>query len=279
MNNKQNNGEKKLLDAVLQKKAVQIRLDIIKMIYNSGAGHIGGALSSVDLLVALFYKVMNFRVDNPSWIQRDRFILSKGHSCEGYYAILADSGFFDKKELDNYQKYNAMLAGHPHPKIAGVEMATGSLGHGLSLAVGMALAGKMDHLPYKVYCLVGDGELAEGSVWEASMAASQYGLDNLVCIVDCNGLQISGPTKRVMNTEPLADRWLSFGWQTQEINGHDFTEIQNTFAEIPFAKGKPSLVIAHTVKGKGISFMEGNYGWHHRVPKADEYEQALKELV
>jgi transketolase len=263
----------------LQEKAAQIRLKIVKMIYNSGAGHIGGSLSTVDLLVALFYRVMEFRVDNPSWSRRDRFILSKGHSCEGYYAILADCGFFDKKELDEYQKFNALLSGHPHSKIPGVEMATGSLGHGLSLAVGMAIAGKMDHRSYKVYCLVGDGELAEGSIWEASMAAAQYCLDNLICIIDCNGLQISGPTKAVMDPEPLAERWRSFGWKVREVNGHDFTEIISTLKQAPFEKGKPSVVIAHTVKGKGISFMEGNHEWHHRVPKADEYEQAIKELL
>lgn len=266
-------------NTALQKKAAQIRADVVKMIYKSGAGHIGGSLSAVDILVALFYEVMNYQVDDPAWPLRDRFILSKGHSCEGYYAILADRGFFDKKELDNYQKCNALLSGHPHHKIAGVEMATGSLGHGPSLAVGMALAGKMDHQAHKVYCLTGDGELAEGSIWEAAMAAAQYKLDNLVCIIDDNGLQISGPTRTVMNMEPLAERWRSFGWSVREINGHSFDELIDVFNKVPFEKGKPSLIIAHTVKGKGISFMEGNYGWHHRVPKGDEYQQALKELM
>jgi transketolase len=279
MLNKDNTKKAQICDnRSLQQKATQIRLDIAKMIYNSGAGHIGGALSTVDILVALFYQMMNYQIDNPDWAGRDRFILSKGHSCEGYYAILADCGFFDKKELNNYQKFNALLAGHPHPKIPGVEMATGSLGHGPSLAVGMALAGKMDHQSYKVYCLTGDGELAEGSIWEASMAAAQYGLDNLVCIIDCNGLQISGPTKKVMNTEPLTERWQSFGWSVQEIDGHNFFEIINTLKRAPFESGKPSLIIAHTIKGKGISFMEGNYSWHHRVPKIEEYNQAIKEL-
>ncbi|MGE5581900.1 MAG: transketolase [Bacillota bacterium] len=265
-------------EADLAAKALQIRLELVTMIYNAGAGHIGGSLSTVDLLVVLFYDVMKYRADYPAWPERDRFILSKGHSCEGYYAVLADCGFFDRRELSNYQKLNALLAGHPHPKVPGVEMATGSLGHGLSLAVGMALAGKMDQKNYKVYCLMGDGELAEGSVWEAAMAAAHYGLDNLVCIIDHNGLQISGPTKKVMNTDPLHERWASFGWSVQEINGHDIPVISNTFNGTPFTKGKPSLIIANTIKGRGVSFMEGNQGWHHRVPKVNEFEQAVLEL-
>ncbi len=279
MINQRNTNEAVIWDNnALKQKANEIRCDVLNMIYHAGTGHIGGSLSSVDILVTLFYQVMNYDVENLGWEQRDRFILSKGHSCEGYYAILADCGFFSRKELEQYQKFNSLLGGHPHSKIPGVEMATGSLGHGPSLAVGMALAGKMDHQAYRVFCLTGDGELAEGSIWEASMAAVQYKLDNLVWIIDCNGLQISGSTQKVMNTEPLAKRWLSFGWNVQEIDGHNFTEIMDALNKIPCEKGKPSLIIAHTIKGKGISFMEGNHVWHHRVPKADEYEQAIKEL-
>lgn len=268
----------RLSDREMEQKAADIRCQVVKMIYESGGGHIGGALSTVDLLTALFYGVLNYRAEDPRWDGRDHFILSKGHSCEGYYCILADCGFFDKKHLAAFQKYDALLAGHPHPKVPGVEMATGSLGHGLAIAVGMALARKMDQKSNQVYCLAGDGELAEGSVWEAAMAAAHYRLDNLICLIDRNGLQISGPTENVMKLEGLRDRWAAFGWEIHEIDGHNLPEIKKMLLKAPFVAGKPSLIIAHTVKGKGISFMEGNYQWHHRVPKENEYSQAIQEI-
>jgi transketolase len=262
----------------LEQKALHVRKELLNMIYRSGTGHIGGALSTVDLLVTLFYDVLKFSPQNCDSPDRDRFILSKGHSCEAYYAILADRGFFPKIELEGFCKFDSLLLGHPHPKIPGVEIATGSLGHGLSVAAGMALAGKMDGRSYRVFCLTGDGELTEGSLWEAAMAAAHYRLDNLVCIIDCNGLQISGPTRTIMDTEPLAKKWRSFGWRVRETDGHSFPEIRKSLALLPYEKGHPSLLIAHTVKGKGISFMEGDSGWHHRVPKETEYNQAVSEL-
>ncbi|NLG84313.1 MAG: transketolase [Firmicutes bacterium] len=261
----------------LYRKAVTVRLELLEMIYRAGSGHVGGALSSVDLLVVLFYAIMRYRPEEPDWPERDRFILSKGHSCEGYYVILADRGFFPREELQRFMKFDALLMGHPSPKIPGVEIATGSLGHGLSTSVGIALAGKMDSLSYRVYCLMGDGEMTEGSVWEAAMAAAHYRLDNLVCIVDRNGLQISGPTQEVMNTEPLSSRWKAFGWETFEIDGHDIRSIRETLLNLP-RRGKPTLVIANTVKGKGVSFMEGDPRWHHRVPSEEEFRMAVAEL-
>lgn len=270
--------ESKMTLTELAQKALETRREVLRLIYRAGAGHIGGALSTVDLLVVLFYDVLNYRPEEPDWPLRDRFILSKGHSCEGYYVILADRGFFPRAELASFMKYQSRLMGHPHPKIPGVEIATGSLGHGLSVATGMALAGKRDQLPYRVFCLLGDGELAEGSIWEAAIAAAHYGLDNLVCLIDCNGLQISGPTQQVMNTQPLAAKWEAFGWEVREIDGHDLQQIRQNLNQVPFTVGRPSLVIARTVKGKGISFMENDFHWHHKVPSREEYERAMKEL-
>lgn len=262
----------------LQKKAIQVRKDLVQMIYNSGEGHIGGSLSSVDILVSLYYRVMRIDPARPKWEDRDRFILSKGHSVEGYYAILADLGFFPKDELQNYRKFGSKLIGHPNNKINGVEVNTGALGHGLSIGVGMALGGKMDKKEYRVYVLMGDGELAEGSVWEAAMAGSNFGLDNLVGIIDRNKLQISGNTENVMKLEDLRERWSSFGWKVIEVNGHDIGEIVDVFERLPLEKGRPHMVIAHTTKGKGISFMENNHKWHHSVPNEQQFKQAMEEL-
>jgi len=248
------------------------------MIYCSGEGHTGGSLSSVDILVVLYYRIMKINPLNPKWQDRDRFILSKGHSVEGYYAILADLGFFPKEELQNYRSYNSMLIGHPNNKIPGVEMNTGALGHGLSLAVGMALAGKMDDKPYKVFTLMGDGELAEGSVWEAAMAASNYKLDSLIAIIDRNRLQISGNTEDVMKLESLKYKWEAFGWEIYETDGNDVSKLLDVLENLPIRKDKPHLVIANTVKGKGVSFMEGDRKWHHGVPNEKQYEQAVEEL-
>ena len=262
----------------LKRKATQIRMDLLKMIYEAGAGHTGGSLSSTDILTVLYYKVMNIDSNNPNWSERDRYIQSKGHSVESYWAVLADKGFFQKEELKTFSQFNTRLIGHPNNEVPGVEMNTGALGHGLSISVGMALAAKMDHKSYKVYTLMGDGELAEGSVWEAAMAAAQYKLDNLVGIVDRNRLQITGSTEDVMNIEPLADKWRSFGWHVIEIDGNNIDELVNVFETIPTVNDKPTMVIANTIKGKGISFSENQAGWHHRVPNKEEYEQAILEL-
>jgi transketolase len=262
----------------LQKKAVERRMDLIQMIYDAKTGHIGGALSSLDILVALYYEIMNIDPNNPKWEERDRFILSKGHSVEGYYAILADLGFFPKEELKTFCQYNSRLIGHPNVKVPGIEMNTGALGHGLSAAVGMALAGKMDQKGYTVYILMGDGEQAEGSVWEAAMAAGHYKLDNLIGIVDRNRLQISGNTENVMCLEPLKDKWSAFGWEVTEVVGNDIAKLVSFFKKLPIVTGKPHLVIANTIKGKGVSFMENVPQWHHAVPSEEQLTEAMKQL-
>lgn len=264
--------------ADLKKKAIERRIDLLTLIYEAKGGHTGGALSSTDILVALHYGVMKIDPANPKWVDRDRFVLSKGHSVEGYYAILADLGFFPKEELKTFSRYLSRLIGHPNVKVPGIEMNTGALGHGLSAAVGMALAGKMDKRSYRVFVLMGDGEQAEGSIWEAAMAGANYNLDNLIGIIDRNRLQISGDTENVMKLEPLKDKWNSFGWEVMEVDGHDMQQLVDTFRAIPVVKGKPHLVLANTIKGKGVSFMENVAKWHHGVPNAEQYEQAIKEL-
>jgi transketolase len=249
------------------------------MIYEAGTGHTGGSLSNTDILTVLFYKIMRIDPGNPDWEDRDRYVQSKGHAVESYWAILADKGFFPKEELKTFSQYQSRLIGHPNNKVPGVEMNTGSLGHGLSISVGMALAAKMDRKNYRVYTLMGDGELAEGSVWEGAMAASQYKLDNLVAIIDRNGLQITGSTEQVMGLEPLADKWKVFGWEVIEIDGHNIGQLIQAFEAVPVALGKPTLIIAHTIKGKGVSFAENQVGWHHRVPTKEEYELAMSEFA
>ncbi len=262
----------------LRKKAVERRMDLVQMIYDAKTGHTGGALSSLDILVTLYYEIMNIDPQNPKWDDRDRFVLSKGHSVEGYYTILADLGFFPKEELKTFSRYKSRLIGHPTVKVPGIEMNSGALGHGLSAAIGMALAGKMDGKAYKVYVLMGDGEQAEGSVWEAAMAAGHYQLDNLIAIVDRNRLQISGSTENVMHLEPFADKWKAFGWEVREVAGNDIARLVELFRKLPAVSGKPHMVIANTTKGKGISFMENAPKWHHGVPSDEQMQQALKEL-
>lgn len=248
------------------------------MIHRSGAGHTGGALSTVDILVSLFYHTMSIRPAEPEWKGRDRFILSKGHSCEGYYQILADLGYFDRSELDGFMGFRRMLAGHPHTKIPGVEVSTGSLGHGLPSAAGMALAAKMKDEKHRIFCLLGDGELGEGSVWEAASFASHRNLSNLVCIVDRNRLQITGETKDVLSMEPLEAKFESFGFEVRTCDGHDIGDLTRNFSETPWDVHRPSVLIAETTKGKGVSFMEGQPHWHHRVPSKEELSSALSEL-
>lgn len=262
----------------LKLKAVQIRMDVLKMIHRAKAGHTGGSLSNTDILTALYYKAMKIDPANPEWEERDRFILSKGHSVESLWCILADRGFFPREELATFSQFGTRLIGHPNNEVPGVEMNTGALGHGLSISVGMALAAKRDGKGYRVFCLMGDGEQAEGSVWEAAMAGAHYKLDNLVGIIDRNGLQITGSTEDVMSLEPLGEKWRAFGWHVIELDGHDYAALLQAFEAVPEAPGKPTLVIANTVKGKGVSFAENVAGWHHRVPNDEELERALAEL-
>jgi transketolase len=221
---------------------------------------------------------MNYDASTPDDPKRDRFILSKGHSVEGLYAVLARAGFFPEAVLAGYGSFGGMLYGHPTLKVPGVEIPSGSLGHGLSVGTGMALAAKRDGVPFRTFVLMGDGEQAEGSVWEAAMAAAHYSLDNLVAIIDRNKLQISGPVERVMNSAPLKAKYESFGWAVREVDGHDLAELTTTFDAAPWEKGKPNMVIAHTIKGRGLSFMENDASWHHKTPSQDEYRQALEEL-
>lgn len=262
----------------LRRTSIDIRRQVIKMIYSARQGHTGGSLSSVDILVALYFHAMRYNAANPADPGRDRFILSKGHSVEGLYAILARAGFFPESKLLEYGSFGTMLFGHPTLKVPGVEIPSGSLGHGLSVGTGMALAAKRDASPFRVFVLMGDGEQAEGSVWEAAMAAAHYGLDNLVAIVDNNKLQISGPVERVMDSAPLKAKYESFGWEVREVDGHDFAELAAAFDAVPWKSGKPNMIIAHTIKGRGFSFMENNASWHHKTPSQDEYRRALLEL-
>lgn len=264
----------------LEAKACDIRKDIINLIHKAGCGHIGGDLSVTDMLVALYYKHMNVgpeKVDDPD---RDRFVLSKGHSTEALYCVLADLGFIDKQELfDTYSQYMSKYIGHPNNKVNGVEMNTGSLGHGLAVAVGMAMAGKMDKRDYRVYAIMGDGEMAEGSNWEAITAGAHYKLDNLTAFVDRNRLQISGTTEQVMTADHQEARWAAFGWNVLSIPGNDMKAIDDAIDLAKHTKGKPTVIIANTTKGCGVSFIENQVAWHHKVPTEAEYEQAMKELT
>lgn len=264
----------------LTKKAYELRKDVIEMIYRSKAGHIGGDLSVMDILTVLYFKVMNVSPENFKEDTRDRFILSKGHCADALYIVLGEKGFFDKQEaIETFSAYQSKFIGHPNTEVNGVEINSGSLGHGLSLGVGMSLAAKMDQKQYRTYVVLGDGEMAEGSNYEAMMAASQYGLDNLCATVDLNGLQISGTTKEVMSTDSLADKFASFGWHVIEVeDGNDCKQLVKAYEEAKICKGKPSVVLAHTIKGKGVSYMENQKGWHHGVMTKEQYEQAVKEI-
>lgn len=262
----------------LQQKALNIRKDVMQLVYNAKTGHTGSDLSCTDLLVALYYDVMAVDPVNPNRVDRDQYIQSKGHAAEVLWAVLADRGFIDQTELSNFSQFGSRLIGHPNNKVAGVEMNTGSLGHGLPVSVGIALAGKMDGKAFHTYTLMGDGELAEGSVWEGAMAAAHYHLDNLTAIIDRNSLQITGASESVMGLEPLNEKWQAFGWDVHEIDGNNMEEIVSTL-KIPNQPGKPKLVIAHTIKGKGISFAENQAGWHHKVPTEQELASALKQLT
>lgn len=263
----------------LKALSFELRKDAVNMIMEAGTGHIGGDMSVMDILVALYFKHMNISPDNMDSPERDRFVLSKGHSMEAYYAVLAAKGFLDIKDVRaNFSKFGSRYIGHPNNKLPGIEMNSGSLGHGLPVCVGMALAGRMDGRSYRVYTVMGDGELAEGSVWEGAMAAGHYGLDNLCAVVDRNHLQISGNTEVVMRQESQKERWESFGWHAIQADGNDIDSLDRAFREAKSVKGKPSVVIADTVKGYGSALMENKAEWHHKVPSREEYEQIIKDL-
>ena len=262
----------------LQKVAVQIRKDILVMLEKAGSGHTGGSLSMVEILIALYLYRLRYDTGDATWKGRDRFILSKGHGCPALYAVLAYVKYFPREELWSLRKLGSRLQGHPQLGLPGVEISSGSLGQGLSVANGMAFANKMDTVHSKVYCLMGDGETNEGQVWEAAMTASHYKLDNICGIVDFNKMQIDGFCCDVKDLEPFAEKWKNFGWHAVEIDGHDFGCLMDALDETDTIKDKPQVIIAHTVKGKGVSFIENQAKWHGIAPKKDELERALKEL-
>lgn len=262
----------------LRLKSVAYRRTILQIIHHAHAGHTGGSLSCVDILNVLYNHVMRVSPDTFDDPNRDRYVQSKGHSVEALYTVLADQGFFPAEELQTLSQYRSHFVGHPTRKVPGIEQNTGALGHGLSVAVGMALAAKKDGRSYRVFTLLGDGELTEGSNWEAAMSAAHYQLDNLVVIVDRNRLQITGPTEEVMALEQLVDKFAAFGLAVRLCDGNDITALVQTFDAVPFQAGKPNLVVANTVKGKGVSFIENALHWHHKVPSDDELARALAEL-
>ncbi|MHC1761411.1 MAG: transketolase [Negativicutes bacterium] len=262
----------------LEEVAVKIRKDIIRMIHKAKSGHPGGALSATDIVTALYFHVMKIDPTNPRWEDRDRFILSKGHACPVLYSALAERGYFSLEHIDTLRVYHSILQGHPDmTKTPGVDMSAGSLGNGLSIGVGMALAGKWKKKAYTVYVMLGDGENQEGMVWEAAMAASNFHLDNLVAIVDYNGLQVNGWVNDVMRISPLPDKWRAFGWTVIEIDGHEMKEILNAFQKAQKIRG-PVTIIAHTVKGKSVSFMENITDWHGKAPNDEQAAQAIAEI-
>lgn len=262
----------------LQKKAIEIRKDILKMLMLAGSGHTGGSLSIVDILVALYYYKMSYDPAQPKWPKRDRFLLSKGHACPALYAVLADRGYFPKDQLWTLRKFGSQLQGHPQIGLDGVEISSGSLGQGLSIANGMALASRLDALSMRIYCLMGDGETNEGQVWEAAMTASHYKLDNICAIVDFNKLQIDGFCCEVKDLGSFKQKWEGFGWHVIEADGHDLTSLMDALDAAERVKGRPSVIIADTVKGKGVSFVENKAEWHGIAPKKEEYERAIQEL-
>lgn len=254
------------------------RKRLVEIVCKAKAGHIGGDLSCLNVLTALYFEILNVDSAQPKNPLRDRFVMSKGHCVEALYTVLEAKGFITSEVTDTLGEYDSILSGHPTIEVPGIEVNSGALGHGLSVGVGMALAAKMDSVGYKTYVLMGDGEQGEGSIYEAAMAANQYKLDNLVAIIDRNGLQISGTTEEVMSLENMHQRWTAFGWDVREVNGDSMEDIVKTFQSIDYANNKPHLLISHTTKGKGISFMEGIAKWHHGVPTPEQYEQAMGEI-
>ena len=263
----------------LQTISVKIRRGILDAVFHAQSGHPGGSLSSADIITTLYFHEMKVDPKNPHWEDRDRFVLSKGHCSPALYSALANKGFFPVEELKNFRKLDSFLQGHPDmKKVPGVDMSTGSLGQGLSAANGMALAGKLDNKDYRVYVLMGDGEIEEGQIWEAAMAAAHYKLDNVTAFLDHNKLQIDGPISEVMSPEPVGDKFRAFGWNVITINGHDFNELIAAIDEAKSTKGKPTIIIADTVKGKCISYMQNIAGWHGKAPNEEQYKLACEEL-
>jgi len=265
----------------LEGLARNIRQSVISSLAEAGSGHLGGSMSSADILTSLYFSVMKHNPAEPFWPGRDRFILSIGHIAPVLYATLAEAGYFQKEELLTLRKLGSRLQGHPgrDHKLPGLELSAGSLGQGLSVAVGMAIAGKMDGLDYRVYCLNGDGELQEGSIWEAAMSASHHKLDKLCVIIDRNGLQIDGSTKTVMGLEPLKKKWEAFGWNTLKCDGHDFRSLLSAFQKTRHETSRPSVIIAKTIMGKGIKNIEGDYRWHGKAPSKEQAEEMIKEMA
>ena len=266
-----------MTDNDLRLKSIRLRKRLLEVIYHAGAGHTGGSLSCLDILNVLYNRILRVSPETIGDSNRDRYIQSKGHSVEALYVVLADRGFFPETQLDALGGYQSRFIGHPTRKVPGIEMNTGALGHGLPISVGLALAGKMDQADYRVFTLLGDGEQAEGSNWEAAMAAAHYRLDNLIAILDHNTLQITGRTRDVCSNEPLDEKYRAFGWTVRTVNGHDLSELTAALRKPP-RKGRPTCVVANTVKGKGVSFMENSVLWHYRSPQGEEYERAMAQL-
>ncbi|MBU0700207.1 transketolase [bacterium] len=266
--------------ANLKERAKEVRRLIIQMITEANSGHPGGSLSMTDIITTLYFSIMNHSSTNPAWEERDRFVLSKGHACPAFYAVLALCGYFPTSELMNLRKLGSILQGHPDSKVTpGVDFSTGSLGQGISAACGMALSGKIDKKDYRVYAIIGDGESQEGQVWEAAMSAAHYKLDNLCAFLDHNKLQIDGEVEKIMNIEPVVDKWKAFGWNTLRIDGHSFEQIIEAVEIAHKTKDKPTMIVADTIKGKGVSFMEGKVGFHGVAPTREQERQALSELA
>ena len=264
----------------LQEKAKEVRKGIIEAVYSNKSGHPGGSLSIADIMTVLYFNQMNIDEKNPKWEDRDRLVLSKGHCSPALYSCLANRGFFDVEKLKTFRNINSNLQGHPDMnKVPGVDISSGSLGQGLSCANGMAIAGKMDNKNYRVYCILGDGEIEEGQVWEAAMASNKYKLDNLCVIVDNNNLQIDGTIEEVMSSYPIDEKFKSFGFQIINIDGHNIKEIIDAFDVAKNIKGKPTCIIAKTIKGKGVSFMENKAEWHGKAPSEEEYKKAIEEIM
>lgn len=263
----------------LKKIAKEVRKDILRMLAEAGSGHTSGSLSCVEIVVSLYFYKLQHRPKDARWADRDRFVLSKGHTCPTLYSVLARRGFFEYEEIMRLRKFGALLQGHASIFTPGCEASTGSLGQGLSIADGIALCGRLDKKDYRVYCLMGDGEQDEGQVWEAAMTAAHYKADNLCAIVDYNKQQIDGWTSDVKNLEPIRDKWMAFGWHVIEVDGHNFTQLMNAYDSAEGIKGKPCVIIAHTVKGKGVSFIEKNsVAYHGTAPKKADLDKALKEI-
>ena len=263
----------------IENKAKEIRKDIIEQVYSANSGHPGGSLSIADIMAVLYFDELNIDEKNPKWEDRDRLILSKGHCSPALYGALAERGYFEKEDLKGFRNINSKLQGHPNMNdVPGVDMSSGSLGQGLSVANGMAISGKMDKKEYRVYCILGDGEIEEGQVWEAAMAANKYSLDNLCVIVDNNNLQIDGTIEEVMSSYPIDKKFESFGFNVVTINGHDIQKIKDAFLAARNTKGKPTCIIAKTIKGKGVSFMENQVGWHGKAPNKEQYDEAMRDF-